>query len=82
MSDGLKILPTKHFIERLIERKFELSVISLVYMEIAKSTNPHQTLFEVSNGRATITFSLNRARGEVKLVSGWVGNRGKKKILF
>lgn len=75
---GLKILPTKHFVEQLGERFFDLSVINLVYMELTKNTNPHKTLFEISNGGSTIIAKLDKEKGVVKLITGWVGNRQKK----
>lgn len=75
---GLKILPTKHFVEQLGERFFDLSVINLVYMELAKNTNPHKTLFEISNGGSTIIAKLDKEKGVVKLITGWVANRQKK----
>lgn len=75
---GLKILPTKHFVEQLGERFFDLSVINLVYMELAKNTNPHKTIFEISNGSSTIIAKLDKEKGVVNLITGWVGNRQKK----
>ena len=75
---GLKILPTKHFVEQLGERFFDLSVINLVYMELAKNTNSHKTIFEISNGGSTIIAKLDKEKGVVKLITGWVGNRQKK----
>ena len=75
---GLKILPTKHFVEQLGERFFDLSVINLVYMELAKNTDSYKTLFEISNGSSTIIAKLEREKGVVKLITGWVGNRQKK----
>lgn len=73
----LQIIPTKHFIEQLGERFFDLSVINLVYLEIAKSRNPKQNLFEISNGTATIIAKFEREKGVIKLITGWKGNRKK-----
>lgn len=75
----LKILPTKHFAEQLGERFFDLSVINMVYMELAKNTDPNKTLFEISNGGSTIIAKLDKERGVVKLITGWVGKRQKGK---
>lgn len=78
MNNGLRIVPTKHFVEQLGERFFDLSVINLVYAELAKNLDPNKTLFEISNGRASIIARLDRENGIVKLITGWVGNRQKK----
>lgn len=37
MNDGFKIVPSKHFAERLQERKVDLSLVALIYQEIAKN---------------------------------------------
>lgn len=74
----LPIIPTKHFIDQLGERYFDLSVINLIYIEMAKNTNPHCNLFEVSNGTATIVAKFEREKGVVKLITGWKGNRRKE----
>ncbi|MDD3476564.1 MAG: hypothetical protein PHI38_06820 [Sulfurimonas sp.] len=73
--NGIKILPTKHFIERLGERAFDLSVIAKLHMELAKQ--PNARILEVSTGNATIVAEI-KDNGVVKLITGWIGNRKNK----
>ncbi|WP_187648710.1 hypothetical protein [Nitrosophilus labii] len=73
----LRIIPTKHFIERLGERYFDLSAIAKLHMEIAK--NPKARIFEVTTGNATIV-AVREKPDLIKLITGWVGNRKKQKM--
>lgn len=77
----LPIIPTKHFVEKLGERFFDLSIINSIYVEIAKNTNPNCNLFEVSNGNATIVAKFEKDEGVIKLITGWKGNRKKEKFI-
>ncbi|KPH55434.1 hypothetical protein [Helicobacter pullorum] len=72
----LRIIPTKHFLERCSERKFELSLIP----EIIKRVREKPTLrtFEVTNGAVTFIVQHNQEEQVCLLVTGWVGNRHKK----
>ena len=73
----MKIIPTKHFVERLGERSFDLSVIAKLHMEIAN--NPYSRIFEVTTGNATIV-AVREKPDLVKLITGWIGNRKKMKM--
>ncbi|MCR6574332.1 Uncharacterised protein [Campylobacter insulaenigrae] len=70
----MKIISSKHFAERLQNRKIDLSIISKIHEEIAK--NPiNQNLFKLVSNGATIIFQLDREKGEVKLITGYPCNK-------
>jgi len=70
----MKIYPTKHFIKQLGERYFDLGVISTLISEAL--SHPDHNNFEVTCGNATVIAV--RDKDNLKLVTGWVGNRHKK----
>lgn len=53
---GIKIIPSKHFIERLGERMLDLSVIAKLHMELAKQ--PDARILKVSAGNTTIVAEI------------------------
>lgn len=52
---GFKIIPSKHFAERLQQRKVDLSLVALIYQEIAK--NPFQKSYKLINNNSAIVFA-------------------------
>lgn len=70
----MKIYPTKHFIKQLNERYFDLGVILTLISEAI--AHPDHNNFEVTCGNATVIAV--RHNDNLKLVTGWVGNRQKK----
>ena len=73
----LKVIATTHFLERIGERKFDLSLVGDILKEL--SQNPNRNLFEISKGNATFVVQFDKVKGEVKLVTGWIGNRQGEK---
>ncbi len=67
---ALRIVPTKHFLERLGERYFDLSVIGLLMIEANKK--PHLKNFKVSSHNTTVV-AAREAGGVIKLITGWAG---------
>jgi len=70
-----KIIPTKHFVKRLDERMFDLSVL-LELIDKSQKCNCNKKI-EVSSGNATIVAEIKQ-NGVIKLITGWVGKRRKK----
>jgi len=67
--NGFKIISSKHFAERLGERKIDLSLVSQIYTEIAK--NPFAKIYKATNSNSTIVFAVDRDKGEVKIITGY-----------
>lgn len=70
----MKIISSKHFAERLQNRKIDLSIISKIYEEIAKSPI-NQDLFKLVSNNTTIIFQLDREKGEIRLITGYPCNK-------
>ena len=70
--NGFRIISTKHFSERLGERKIDLSLIAQIYAEIAK--NPFANIYKLSNDYSSIVFAVDRDKGEVKLITCYSAN--------
>ena len=72
----VKIIPTKHFLERCEERKLELTLIPQILKE--KKNKPNIRTFEVTNGAMSIIAQYDKESSTCILVTGWTGNRSKK----
>ena len=72
----VKIIPTKHFLERCEERKLELTLIPQILNEI--KNKPNIRTFEVTNGVMSIIAQYDKESSTCILVTGWAGNRSKK----
>lgn len=66
---GFKIIPSKHFAERLQERKVDLSLVALIYQEIAK--NPFQKSYKLVNNSSAIVFAVDRDNGIITIITGY-----------
>lgn len=66
---GFKIIPSKHFAERLQERKVDLSLVVLIYQEIAK--NPFQKIYKLINNNSAIVFGVDRDNGVITIITGY-----------
>lgn len=78
-GNGIKILPTKHFIDKLGKKAFDLSVIAKLYMELAKQPS-NTRIVEVTTGNATVVAEI-KENGIVRLITGWKGNREKIELV-
>lgn len=72
---GFKIISSKHFAEKLQDRRVDLSLIASIYTEIAK--NPFTKIHKISNGDSAIVFAVDRDRGEIKIITGYPVNKWK-----
>ncbi|EKY7466866.1 hypothetical protein QE912_000329 [Campylobacter jejuni] len=66
---GFKIIPSKHFAERLQQRKVDLSLVALIYQEIAK--NPFQKSYKLINNNSAIIFAVDRDNGVITIITGY-----------
>ncbi|HED7925897.1 TPA: hypothetical protein R6B34_001741 [Campylobacter coli] len=66
---GFKIIPSKHFAERLQERKIDLSLVALIHQEIAK--NPFQEIYKLISNNSAIIFGVDRDKGIITIITGY-----------
>lgn len=65
----LKLYQAKHFAERLQQRKVDLSLVALIYQEIAK--NPFQKSYKLINNNSAIVFAVDRDNGVITIITGY-----------
>lgn len=66
----MRIVATKHFLERLGERQFDLSIIAKLHMEFLQ--NPlNSDMVRVTSDNATVV--AKREGSVIKLITGWMG---------
>ena len=81
-APNIRIIPSEHFWVQGLKRTFELSCLVPLYIQVSQNlkTIERDVEQEFSIGRVTILYSVG-FDNNIKLITGWVGNRSKKVVL-
>jgi len=77
-SPKLQIIPTKHFLDKAKEERFEFSGLVTLYIHVSNNldTLEKNVDHQWDIGRATIVYSVDMMNN-INLITGWVGSRKK-----